>query len=233
MNRRSFLLNASSLALAGCAGIGGGSGPPAPAPSWRAGDRWVYSASDGFRAPVTWDETHEVVSAGPEGIVVQVTQLGPSVNNSRTERLSAPGIVTVGAVFDSETRRFATPLERFRFPLIPGDRWNQVTLPNFNEAIGREDPLNRTVIVGGWEQAVTPAGTFDAITMRIFMQLNLNDPFNYPTQCNYRLWWAPAVGAMVRETKFATYRQRGDGPASIEIRAQNAVLELTSFRRGA
>ena len=233
MNRRAFLLAApGALLAAGCAGGGTASGPSAPAPAWRVGDRWTYSARDGFRAPVTWEETHEVVTVDAGGIAVRVTQKGPSVDNVRTERLSAPGIVTVGAVFDNETRRFAAPLERFRFPLAPGESWNQVTLPNFNEAIGREDPLNRTAMVREWANVSTPAGSFDALLIRVFMQLNLNDPFNFPTQCNYEIWWAPAVGASVRETRIATYRQRGDGRASIEIRAQNAELALVSYRRG-
>jgi hypothetical protein len=235
VNRRSFLLAASSVALAGCAAGGSagsaGSGTPAPAPVWRAGDRWTYDAKDGWRTPVTWEETHEVLSVAADGIAVRVTQRGPTVGSVRTERMTAPGVVTVGAVYDDETRRFATPLERYRFPLMPGQRWNQVGLQNFNEALGREDPLNRTVVVGDWTKVTTPAGEFDAITMRVFMQVNLNDPFNFPTQCNYELWWAPAVGATVRETKYATYRPRGDGPASIDIRAQNTELVLTSYRR--
>jgi hypothetical protein len=230
MDRRSFLLVASSVAVAGCA-AGGGSGPPAPAPVWRVGDRWTYNAQDGWRAPVTWEETHEVLSVAADGIAVRVTQRGPTVGNTRIERLTAPGIVTVGAAFDNETRRFATPLERFRFPLTPGERWNQVGLANFNETLGREDPLNRTVIVHGWDKVTTPAGAFDAITMRVFMQINLNDPFNFPTQCNYELWWAPAVGAMVHETKYAEYRQRGDDRGGVAIRAQNAELILASYRR--
>jgi hypothetical protein len=230
MDRRSFLHAASAVALAGCAAPGGTSGPPAQAPGYRVGDRWIYSARDGFRNPVFWDETHEVEAAGPDGIVIRVTQKGPTVDNSRTERLVAPGIVTVGAVFDNETRRFATPLRRYEFPLTTGARWNQ-SLANFNETLGREDPLQRSVFVGGWQSVSTPAGSFDAITLRVFMQLNLNDPFNLPTQCNYEIWWAPAAGAMVRETRSASYRQRGDAGPMAEIRSQNAVLELTSYRR--
>ena len=38
---------------------------------------------------------------------------------------------------------------------------------------------------------------------------------------------------MVRMTKFATYRERGDGPDAIEIRAQNTTIELASFSRAA
>jgi hypothetical protein len=69
--------------------------------------------------------------------------------------------------------------------------------------------------------------------MRVYMQLNLNDPFNFPTQCNYEIWWAPAAGATVRETKYASYRQRGDQNAMFDIRSQNAVLDLVSYQRAA
>lgn len=231
MDRRSFLHAASAVALTGCAGAGGApDAPVAPAPVYRVGDRWVYRAKDGYRAPVVWDETHEVVGVGADGIVVRITQKGPTLENQRTERLAAPGIVTVGAVFDNETRRFAPPLRRFEFPLTPGARWNQ-SLDSYDEALGKQDPLQRTVIVRGWEQVTTPAGTFDALSMRVFMQLNLNDPFKYPTQCNYELWWSPVAGATVRETKYATYREKGDIVGGVEFRSQNAVLELSSYRR--
>jgi hypothetical protein len=56
--------------------------------------------------------------------------------------------------------------------------------------------LDSTFGAGG--KVTTPVGEFDAITMRVFMQVNLNDPFNYPTQCNYEIWWAPADVAIWR-----------------------------------
>jgi hypothetical protein len=69
--------------------------------------------------------------------------------------------------------------------------------------------------------------------MRILMSVNVNDPFRFPTQCNYVLWWSEKAGAMVRETKYATYLERGDGMDAAQIRAQNTTIELTSFTRGA
>ena len=52
-------------------------------------------------------------------------------------------------------------------------------------------------------------------------------------QCNYEIWWAPAAGAIVRETKYATYREKGDMNSAVDFRSQNSVLELVSYRRGA
>src|SRR6476646_7909277 len=89
----------ATLALAGCAAgpSGAGSGPPAEAPAYRVGDRWVYHGDDGFRVKTEWDETHEVVGIGPEGITVRITLKGPTTDVTRTELWSSPGQVKVGA----------------------------------------------------------------------------------------------------------------------------------------
>src|SRR5215468_6104187 len=104
---------AALAALAGCAGGPGsqGSGPPAEAPAYRIGDRWVYHGDDGFRVKTEWDETHEVSAIGPEGVTVRYTLRG-GLEVARTELWSAPGQVKVGAVYDNNTRRFEVPLQR-------------------------------------------------------------------------------------------------------------------------
>lgn len=203
-----------------------------PAPVFRVGDRWVYNARDGFRVPVTWTETHEVTAAAAGGIDVRVTLVGETINTARVERLLSPGIVASGAVFNhDETRDFTPAMERYRFPLTFGETWTQ-NLRNPNPANGLQTQINRFVRVGGYEQVTTPAGTFEAVRMRTLMSVDENNPFRWPFQCNYETWWAPAVGAMVREFKYATYRERGDGRDAIEIRAQNTTVELASWQRG-
>ena len=64
--------------------------------------------------------------------------------------------------------------------------------------------------VGGWEKVSTPAGAFDAIRMRVLMRLDDEEFWRYPTTCNYLVWYAPAVGAPVREEKEAEYYERGE-----------------------
>ncbi len=221
------------MAVTACVAVGGTTGPPAPAPVFRVGDRWVYHAIDGFRVAVTWVETHEVVAADAQGLSVRVTLVGPTMNYVRTERLLSPGIVTSGEVYDNaETRNFTTPLVRYQFPLIPDATWTQ-NLANVDPASELTSRINRYVKVGGYAQVTTAAGTFNAVLMRILMGVDDNNPFRFPTQCNYLVWWAPEAGAMVRQTKYATYRERGDNRDPVEIRAQNTVIELASFRRGA
>jgi hypothetical protein len=231
MDRRTFMLAAAAASLPGCVVVGGTAGPPAPAPVYRVGDRWVYSARDGFRLPVTWDETHEIIAIDAQGITVRITQLGPTVNNTRTEQWLSPGIVSVGALFDNETRRFApTPLTRFQFPLTGGATWNQ-RIDNFNETTQQAGQINRFAQVGGWVKVQVPAGEFDAILMRVIMRLDDDTFWRWPTDCSYQIWWAPAVGASVREVKMADYLERSDPREATRIRSQNALLELASYRR--
>jgi len=232
MDRRDFLLAASTAALAGCVSVGGEAGPPAPAPVYRVGDRWVYRGKDGYRLPIVWEEVREVTKVGADGIEIRVTQRGPQVDTARTERWTAPGALAVGAVFDAETRVFKTPLKYYAFPLTGGAVWRE-SADDYNRSTGENDPLLFYAKVGGWESVKTSAGTYDAIVLRVLLQLNLNDPFRFPTQCHYQMFWSPEVGGTVREKKYATYREKGDARSAIEFRSQNSLLELASYTRGA
>jgi hypothetical protein len=224
---------ALALVLAGCAALEiGASGPPAPAPTFKVGDRWVYRGREGFRLPVLWEETREVTSVGRD-IAVRVSYSG-GVTGDRTEVLSAPGMVLVGAVMDIETRRFTQePLRRYQFPLTPGESWNQ-WVNNVNETAHRAGQINHYVRVGGWEKVTTPAGTFDAVRLRVLMQLDDEEFWRGPTMCNYLIWYAPAVGAPVREEKEGEYWEKGDRRDGLNaVRSQHTLIELVAYTRGA
>jgi hypothetical protein len=217
--------------LSGCASTGNESGQTAAAPVYRVGDRWTYSGVDGYRlAPITWEEIHEVIGVDPQGIAIRVTQKGTTIDTSRIERLQSPGLVIQGAMFDSETRRFKVPLERYRFPLASGERWSQFIV-NFDESTQQEGTVNNSRSVGGWDKVSVPAGEFDAILVRDFSHLDDETVFRYATALNYQIRWSPAVGAPVWENRLATYREKNQGMFAVEHQSQNAVLQLTSFRR--
>jgi hypothetical protein len=235
MRELHLLVACAALAgLAGCAGLDspGDGGPVVEAPAYRVGDRWVYSATDGFYSPVRWEETREVVAIAPDGITVRVTQKGPTVDTARTEQWAAPGQVRAGALFDDETRRFATPLRRYEYPLVPGKTWNQ-WVDNYNESTQKEGQINRHVRVGGWEKVSTPAGDYDVLRLRVLTRLDDDEFWRWPTECNYLIAYAPAVRGIVREDKEAQYREKGDANDSLTVmRSQHAVLELVSFTSG-
>ena len=95
---------ASLAALAGCGGFEStGAGPAAETPAYRVGDRWVYNGRDGFRVLTTWEETHTISTVGADGISERITVKGPTLDLARTERMIAPGRITVGALYENET----------------------------------------------------------------------------------------------------------------------------------
>jgi hypothetical protein len=150
------IVRIAALALAalvgGCAGLdqhGDLAGRVAATPTLVVGQSWTYRGREGFRDPLVWEETHEVTAIGPGGITVRVTARGDRVSGERTESLASPGIVRVGSLMDIETRRFATPLERFRFPLATGETCN-LWIDNVNETTNRAGQINRYVRVGDW-----------------------------------------------------------------------------------
>jgi len=233
--RRRVVLAASAAPvaslLAACAGTPGASdGPPAPAPVYRAGDRWVYRVTDGFRNPAVYDETREVVSVDARGITIRVSRNGPNGDTMRVEQWTSPGDLAVGAIFNDETRRFTPPLPRWQFPLTPGARWS-LWAPQINETTRHEGPINYDARVGGWRSFTTPAGAFDAVGVRVFMRLDDEEFWRTATEVNHLLWWSPAVGNTVREERQAEYRDKGDPLSAFSHRTQNATFELTSYRR--
>jgi hypothetical protein len=204
--------------------------PAVQAPLLKVGDRWVYNAKDGYRTPTVWVETHEVTSIGSDGITVRVTLKGPTIDIQRSEAWSAPGVVRTGAVYEAETDRFDPPLLRYKYPLTVGETWSQ-SVHDLNQAAGPYGPIQQRVEVGGFESVSTPAGPFNALRMRIFMQLDDETFWRYATQCDYVVWYAPAVGAMVRTEKRSNYRNK-EGVSSGTVPGQYATLELASYTRG-
>jgi hypothetical protein len=230
------VLCATGLApLAGCAGIDSpGSGRAAEPPAYRVGDRWVYRAQDGwFRLFTNWDETHTISAVNADGITERVTLKGPTLDVARSELWPAPGKVKIGALYEHETRLFATLLDRYRFPLAPGASWSQF-VNNVDESTRTGGQINYYVRAQGWETVSTPAGTFDAIVLHVVIWLDDETFWRFPTLCNYTIWYSPAVRGVVRELKRASYQEKGgDFDNAARIPTQNTVIELLSFTPGA
>jgi hypothetical protein len=223
---------AVAVLLAGCAAAPS-TGPQEAiaAPEYRPGDRWVYRVDQRFRAAADYDETVEIVSVAPGGIRVRVVDRGGPIDVERMEVWSAPGLVAQGAMMDVETRRFDTPLQRFRFPLVPGERWNQ-RVAQTNETLATAGVVSRYVQVQRMERVGTPAGAFDALRMTVYMQLDDETPFRWPTRCTHIVWYAPAAKAVVREERRATWREKASGIDQMEVLAQNDIVELVAFTPG-
>lgn len=231
---RATLALLTLLTLGACASIdpGGVAGPPAGAPVFSVGDTWVYAARDGFRAPLVWEERHEVTAVGQNGIVVRVRARGPAINVERNERWIAPGVLASGAVYAFETKRFDPPVVRYQYPLVMGDSWSQ-RVRDVDLETGPYGPIQRYTTVGGYERITTPAGTFDTIRLRVLMRLDDETFWRTPTECSYLVWYAPALGVSVREEREGEYREKSDSRDPFAaVRVQHAELTLVSFSRG-
>ncbi|MGE5088675.1 MAG: hypothetical protein ACM3QY_06080 [Candidatus Levyibacteriota bacterium] len=219
--------------LAGCASTGEApaGAPLAQAPKLEVGARWVYRGQDGFNAPDTFQETVEVTAVGPAGIEVKVTRRGSSGDVVRHESWAAPGRVLAGTLTGNETYRFSTPLERYRYPLYTGESWNQ-WIDSYNETARKAERINHYVRVGRWEKVSTPAGVVDAVRLRVLMQLGDEEFWRYQTMCNYAIWYAPAIGAAVREEKDCEYLEKGSQDSRTPVRTQHAIVDLIAYTPG-
>ena len=117
--------------------------------------------------------------------------------------------------------------------MATGDTWNQ-SMRDLDKPPRpvRPDPAPCHASAAT-NRSTTPAGTFNAIKMRIFTQLDDETFWRYPTQCNYLVWYAPAVGAMVREEQRSYYREKDRHATAATVPGQNATIELVSFTPGA
>jgi hypothetical protein len=214
-------------AVAACADVLAADRPQGvDAPQLRAGDKWTYRIVEGYREKSTWTETHEVKAAAPGAITVAVTSDGPAGQVAREETWSAPGVVQRGAIAGFATKRFEPALLRYRFPLAGG--WSQ-RVRDVDKPAGPYGDVSFKANVVGRETVSTPAGRFDAVKIRYVYQLDDESLSNYPTQCEYVVWYSPEVGASVREQRRSWSMTKGLSPARLP--SENAVYELTAFAR--
>jgi hypothetical protein len=228
------LLAVVLLLLTGCAALTGLDGDPskrAEAPDYRVGDRWVYHVEEGYRLPLVWDETWEIVRIGAEGITVQVTRKGEGIDDTRTELWPQPGLVSQGALMNIETRQFNTPYQRYRFPMRAGDSWSQrLDTVDAKERQGQQPSL--VTRAWGWGKIKTPIGEMDALKLSQNITFDDETFWRWATHGHYEIWYAPAVNNIIYAQKQARYFERGDRHPTEERSAQLETIELRSYVRG-
>jgi hypothetical protein len=223
------------LILAGCAAISGLDGDPskqAEVPDYRVGDRWEYHVKEGYRLPLAWDETWEIVRIGAEGVTVQVTLKGESIDDTRTERWPQPGLVSQGALMNIETRQFNTPYQRYRFPMRAGDSWHQrLDTVDAKERWGQTPNFITRAL--GWGKIKTAVGEVDALKLIQNITFDDEDTWRWATQGNYEFWYAPEVNNIVYAERRAEHLQKGDpNYRTARVSTQLETIELRSYTRG-
>lgn len=222
-----------ALLLQSCASTMGLADDPslvAETPDYRVGDRWVYHVEDGYRLPVFWEETHEITEIKNGQIIVQISRKGENINDVRTEIWAAPGQVVQGALLNEETRQFDPPWQRFRFPMRAGESWHKRLHADRGEnRDGAPDVKTQTV---GWEKMASPLGEADALMMFVYVALDDDAFWRWPTRGRYKVWYAPAVNNVVYAEKYAGFIEKTDRISAIEIPVLNATVRLISYTRG-
>ena len=198
------------------------------APQLHPGDKWTYRVVEGYRQKATWIETYEVKSVEPGSVRVTITAEGPKGPISREEVWSTPGVVRSGTISGFVTKRFEPALIRYRFPMTSRATWSQ-RVRDIDKPPGPYGGISFKASVIGRETVSTPAGKFDALKIRYVYQLDDETLSNYATQCEYVVWYSPAVGSAVKEQRRGWAMTKGVSP--VRAPAENGVYELTAFTR--
>ena len=187
MDRRTFMLAGSAALVGGCVSVPGVAGPPAPAPVFRVGDRWVYNCSDGFRVPVTLGRDargHGDRRAGHRR-ARHAARRHDELHAHRAAALAGRrergrGLRSRG---DAAVRAAARPLP------VPADaraRRGRRTCATATRRTSSSARSTASSASAAGEKVTVPAGTFDAIVMRILMSVDDNNPFRWPTERQLR-----------------------------------------------
>jgi hypothetical protein len=202
----------------------------AAAPTFRVGDRWLYDVKSGIGlSSTTYQETREVTAIGAGGIKIKVTgKNAAGADFSRTDDFAGPGVLRSGTVCLDEIRRYPTPLQLLAYPIASGQRSGKWV--DAISAGGDKGQINYSYRTHGWEKQTTPAGSYDAIRIDLYITLDDATAFRDATACNFTYWYSPAVRGAVRERRSAQYNELSFGHASIPV--LNASYELAGFTPG-
>lgn len=214
------------LALAGCAGPGGGLGFPrcapdagvAEAPQVRPGATWVFRQIDDYTKIERGEFRLETVSVDAQAITARLTlQSGETVaetydatwawktvSNRGWDWLArlAPGSATVS---------FSPAFDATPFPLRAGQSWNH-RVAAIDPVTGAQIPVEVRGAARCWEQIRVPAGEF--LALRIERTAYLQDLAWYRSQTTLRQvdWYVPQANRSVmtwHDSYHYDYRQRG------------------------
>ena len=202
--------------LAGCAaqGLPPGSSAPTTAeqvppaasavaapPTWRPGDRWVYSWTSGSESGTKTIETLEVREINE--VPFYLVRVG-DVEVFYTRDLGWAGTMQDGRV----TSRMTPPQPWFTWPLRTGQSWTHRGV--YEDRTGKTD-FNDVFSVAGRETVDVPAGRFNAL--KIVRQTERRDSDEY--------WYAPDVRFYVK-----WIGRRGDTAFEEQLQAYHPAPRL-------
>jgi hypothetical protein len=232
------------LALAGCAGSGGGLGIPqcAPdrgtveAPTVNRGDTWSYGQIDDYTKIHRGVFVLETTGTTGDAIDTRTTMPGgqavaeqygrawawKSVSNRGWDWLSRLS-------YGSQTVGFSPPFNTIPFPLRAGQSWNDNVVA-INPATQQRTAIQMNNTARCWERIKVPAGEF--VALRIERRGFVQDVEWWKSQTTLTQvdWYLPEVNRVVMtwfDSTYFDYRQR---PSSTLTRGDRLRWELIEYK---
>jgi len=199
------------LFLPSCASVSLQDGIPLPKagaerPTWRAGDRWLYTWTAGTAKGVKRSEALGVRDVG--GVQYNVLQVDAAHLYYTAELHWAAYIV------ESRVMARATPPQPwFAWPLEVGKRWQYQGVYEERE---RKDPMRDSYRVVGVESVTVPAGTFQAFKIVREVDAAVVDQYWYAPNVRWYVKWIGRRGADEFQELLQEYvpaAQAGGAPA--------------------
>jgi hypothetical protein len=236
-----LLLLVSVVALAGCAGPGGGLGFPQCAPDQgtveappkvRAGDTWTYRQVDDYTGIDRGVFRVEVTGTGGNDIQARLNLPGGGVTAETYDSqwgwkaVSNRGWDWLSRLaFGSATVEFRPPFDSLPFPLHVGKSWRDSGVA-INPATGGQIAIQVASQARCWESITVPAGAFTAL--RIERSAFVQDVAWNKSQTTLRMvdWYLPAVNRVVMTWHDSSYYDYQQSPRNALIRGDRLRWSL-------
>jgi hypothetical protein len=160
----------------------------------KKGNTWTYAAQSGS---ITADAVFTVTDVRNKDEETLVTLEG-STQGKRTllETLSVtPTEVLCVATGADGKSKFEPPLPILRYPAQPGEQWEWAGIVTQKD---KEYAAQATITIRGRETVTTPAGTFNAVSVTIYLVI---DHEEVQIANPMKLWFAENVGIVRSETE--------------------------------
>lgn len=230
---------AAAAFLVGCAAgpigpKGAPVGTPVGAPAFLVGDHWQYRVTDELARGAQSQLDIEVVSVEGNTATMRSTMVDAYGKIHTSDIVLTDGNLKRGnLLYEAAARTFPEPLQLVQFPLQSGSSWRQ-TLSTTSPETSLPAQILLTASIAGRNSVTVPAGSYDAVVVRIILQLDDAQFFRTRTSVYEDLGYSTDVRGLVKMTRRAEYFDRNSGggaPARHEV--ERSVTELVSFRPGA
>jgi hypothetical protein len=199
------------------------------APQLALGDHWQYRVTDNLRRGAVSQLDAEVISVSGRAARIRFNQAGASGRAEWIDEVDGQGGLSAGSLNAEPARPFNLPVQLLAFPLEKGKTWRRV-IDTLRIDTGLKDQILIFGRVGGPAVTTVPAGRFDTVFVYRTLQLDDAEFWRTRTSRSDSIWYAPAAKAPVRETREATYTEKGG--RTTPVRTESTLRELVSFQPG-